>query len=305
MLVLRKILVVIEPDHDTQLALNKAIRLARCSDATLELLICDDDSALTAAGSKPAEVASLRARHIERQCQLLEDMANVIRHQGFEVKVDALWGSPPYRTVVEKVLASQPDLLVHSTHPRDKLSRLLLSHQDWQLLRYCPCPLLLVKDTPWRRKPVVVVAVDPVHANDKPAELDWRLTAAGAALAEELEGDVHLFHSSYRTTPSGRPANAPDGARYRERTTNLLEEFDIPDIQLHISDVDIQRSLPAVLADVGASVLVMGAVSRSALDRFLVGSTAEKLLDRVEQDVLIIKPEGFTNTVRKATPENL
>lgn len=305
MLALRKILVVIEPDHDTQLALNKAIRLARCSGATLELLICDDDSAFTAAGNKAADIADLRARHTERQCQLLEDMADVIRRQGFEVKVDALWGSPPYRTVVEKVLASQPDLLVHSTHPRDKLSRLLLSHQDWQLLRYCPCPLLLVKDTPWRRKPVVVVAVDPVHANDKPAELDWRLTAAGARLAEELEGDVHLFHSSYRTTPANRQSGAPDVARYRELTESLLDEFDIPDEQLHISGVDIQRALPALLAEVNASVLVMGAVSRSAIDRFLVGSTAEKLLDRVEQDVLIIKPEGFTDTVKKATPESL
>lgn len=302
---LQKILVVIEPDHDTQLALNKAIRLARCSGATLELLICDDDSALATAGNKPAEVADLRARHIERQCQLLEDMAEVIRHQGFEVKVDALWGSPPYRTVVEKVLATQPDLLVHSTHPRDKLSRLLLSHQDWQLLRYCPCPLLLVKDTPWRRKPVVVVAVDPVHANDKPADLDWRLTAAGARLAEEMEGDVHLFHSSYRTTAPEGPSGAPDMTRYRALTESLLEEFDIPDEHLHITDTDVQTALPALLKEVDASVLVMGAVSRSALDRFLVGSTAEKLLDRVEQDVLIIKPEGFTDTVRKATPESL
>lgn len=305
MLALKNILVVIEPDHDTQLALNKAIRLARCSGAALQLVICDDDSALAAAGSEPGDGSQQRIRHMDRQRQLLDNMAEVIRHQGFSVTVDVLWGKPPYRTIVEKVLASQPDLLIHSTHSQDRLSRLLLSHQDWQLLRFCPCPLLLVKDRPWKRSPTIVVAVDPVHANDKPAELDGRLAAAGVDLAAELEGDVHLFHSSYRTAPGNRSAVDVDSDAWRQKTARLLDEHDIPDEHLHITDVDIQRSLPALLAQVNASVLVMGAVSRSAIDRFLVGSTAEKLLDRVEQDVLIIKPEGFTDTVRKATPANL
>jgi universal stress protein E len=74
---------------------------------------------------------------------------------------------------------------------------------------------------------------------------------------------------------------------------------------LRLDEREVIVSLPAFLAEQDASVLVMGAVSRSALDRFLVGSTAEKLLDIVDQDVLIIKPDGFTDTVKKATLSNL
>jgi universal stress protein E len=37
----------------------------------------------------------------------------------------------------------------------------------------------------------------------------------------------------------------------------------------------------------------MGAVSRSALERLFIGSTAEEVLDRVPCDLLIVKADGF------------
>jgi len=44
----------------------------------------------------------------------------------------------------------------------------------------------------------------------------------------------------------------------------------------------------------------MGAVSRSALARLLIGNTAERVLDKLSCDVLIVKPRGFTATLTRA-----
>jgi universal stress protein E len=46
----------------------------------------------------------------------------------------------------------------------------------------------------------------------------------------------------------------------------------------------------------------MGAVSRSALERVFVGSTAELVLDRLGCDVLIVKPAGFKPPIWAETP---
>jgi universal stress protein E len=306
MLSVKKILVIIEPGQDSQLALDKSLRLARATSAALDLLICDHSSYLEDGFYfDPPQAAILRQEHLTRNHQLLEDMATVIRQQGFTVTVDALWGNPPYRQIIHKVLASKPDLLVQSTRHHEKISRLLLSHQDWQLLRFCPCPVLLVKDRPWPAHPAFVVAVDPDHANDKPADLDQQLTAAGQLLAGATQGEVFLFHSCFQPPVSGLYALRPDIDAYREKTAALLGRFGITPAKLRLDEREVVESLPAFLAETDASVLVMGAVSRSALDRFLVGSTAEKLLDIVDQDVLIIKPEGFTDTVKTATLSNL
>lgn len=303
---LNRILVVIEPEQDDQLALDKAIRLARVSGGSLELVICDHNAYLEDGFYfDPPQARLLRQEHVERNRQLLEDMAVVIRQQGFTVEVEALWGNPGYQKLIDKVLTSKPDLLIQSTRHHDKIARLLLSHQDWQLLRYCPCPLLLVKDLAWPEHPLFVAAVDPVHSNDKPADLDHQLTDVAQSLAKLSGGEVHLFHSCYQAPVSGVYPLVVDKALYREKTAALLAACSLSDDALFISDEVVTQALPAYLQQQDASVLVMGAVSRSALDRFLVGSTAEKLLDRVDQDVLVVKPEGFTDTVKKARPESL
>jgi universal stress protein E len=46
----------------------------------------------------------------------------------------------------------------------------------------------------------------------------------------------------------------------------------------------------------------MGAVSRSALRRLLIGNTAERVLDELGCDVLIVKPRGFKTTVPRRRP---
>ena len=40
-------------------------------------------------------------------------------------------------------------------------------------------------------------------------------------------------------------------------------------------------------------------MSRSGLKRLFIGSTAERLIDHVRSDVLIVKPEGFKSPVPK------
>jgi hypothetical protein len=44
----------------------------------------------------------------------------------------------------------------------------------------------------------------------------------------------------------------------------------------------------------------MGAVSRSAIKRFFIGNAAERTLDRLNCDVLVVKPRGFRSGVERA-----
>jgi universal stress protein E len=49
--------------------------------------------------------------------------------------------------------------------------------------------------------------------------------------------------------------------------------------------------LTGLLTDIGADLVVMGAVSRSGLKRLALGSTAERVLDFLPCDVLVVKPD--------------
>jgi len=49
-----------------------------------------------------------------------------------------------------------------------------------------------------------------------------------------------------------------------------------------------------------ADIVVAGVVSRSALKRVLIGHTAERLLDCLRCDLLIVKPAEFESAVPRA-----
>jgi universal stress protein E len=48
----------------------------------------------------------------------------------------------------------------------------------------------------------------------------------------------------------------------------------------------------------GIDVVVMGSIRRNFLQRISIGSVAEELLQRLDCDVLVLKPEGFAEQLR-------
>ena len=55
--------------------------------------------------------------------------------------------------------------------------------------------------------------------------------------------------------------------------------------------------LPKITGDIGVDLVIMGSIARSRLENAIVGSTAEKVLDRLGCDVLVLKPKGFISPV--------
>jgi universal stress protein E len=70
------------------------------------------------------------------------------------------------------------DVLIIEARKHNLFARLLLTQTDFELIRRCPVPMLIVKrEAAWRR-PRVLTALDPFHANDKPSELDGEIVAS-------------------------------------------------------------------------------------------------------------------------------
>lgn len=72
---------------------------------------------------------------------------------------------------------------------------------------------------------------------------------------------------------------------------------DIPDDQVRVEFGRVERSLPAYALAERAQVVVMGAVSRGFSERAFAGQTAEKVVDALACDILIVKPEGFQSPI--------
>jgi len=291
---LNRILVVIEPEAESQPALERARQLARFAEAELELFIADYSTYLEDGYYfDPVRARELRLEHGKNNLKSLEELAQPLRENGLEVSCATAWGNPTYEEIIRRVDELKPDLVIKSTRHHERLARLLLSNEDWELIRYCPAPLLLVKDQVWTDQPRFVVSVDPEHSHDKPASLDHKLIRVANTLAQVSNGSVHLYHSTHLPPLSGLYPIESDLKVDSRKIKDLGAQHNVPEDRCYVSDSDISKSLPELVTLVQASAVVMGAVSRSRLDRMLVGNTAEKVLDRLECDVLIVKPDDI------------
>jgi len=308
---LDRILAVLDPTTEAQPALAKAATLARRCGATLELFICDFDPSLSGQPFFDTDkLRQLREEFVSERLEYLEETAEELRTEGLAVETHVHWDNPIYRGIVRRVEESSPDLVVKDTHYHSTLRRTLFTNTDWNLIRTCPAPLLLAKPGDWPDSPRVLAALDPGHLGDKPAALDHDILEWAELLAGRMGGEVHAVHAFFpaallaaMTTLAGMPlASGVTAAEIveseRKRIAGVLAgivgSHQVPPARVHLEQGAAAEVLPRVAESLGAALVVMGAVSRSRLQEVFLGSTAERVLDRLGCDVLVVKPGDFT-----------
>jgi len=304
----KTILVVIDPTSDRQPALERAAWFAEHLGAGLELLICDYDQQLAGGRFLASEaMEGARLALLRMHERRLESLAGPLRERGLTVGVDARWEHPLDHGVLRKAAELQPVLVAKDTHYHSAVRRALFSNTDWNLIRRCAAPLLLVKPRRPAAVPLILAAVDPRHEFDKPAELDHAILALGKELAVALRGRLEVFHA-YDPAPAIAGAAgsiaSPIAVPVRELTealeqthraalSELLKDYPVHPDSVHLEQGVAAERLLALSRKLPADIVLMGAVSRSGLKRVFIGNTAERVLDRLPCDLLLVKPAGF------------
>ncbi len=313
-----RILCVVDPDADAQPALLRGAWLARHLGAELELLICYYNEYLS--DGRLEEYSALDNAHEDilhgLQTQL-ESIARPLRNSGLVVNTKSAWDHPRYEGIIRSAIESGADIVLKDTHHHSAISRALLTNTDRHLIRSCPVPLWLVKPQDIPDKPTFVAAIDPLHEHDKPAALDDEILVISKMLADATHADVRAFHSyDPRIAVATATANAyiPVSLPFDEIEQQMHQQH-----EKHFNEVvafhgiDPKNSrlvagvtheeLPEYSNIVGADVVVMGAVSRNRWKRLFIGATAERTLEYLPCDLLIVKPEWSGTPVEFAGEE--
>ncbi len=310
------ILAVIDPTTKTQRAMERAAWLARKTGAELELLICYYNEYLS--GDRLFDSPSLekaRREVLENSEKLLERLAEPLRKSGVVVKTTALWDHPLFEGIVRRVVDSDAEIVFKDTHHHSALQRSVLSNTDWNLIRTCPVPLWLVKQRDFATSPTIVASIDPMNEHDKPAALDDEILQISKLLGEKLAGKVHAFHSyDPRIAIATATANAyiPVSLPFDEIEQQMHEDHQkrfqeittfhgIDNGRAHLVSGLTHEELPDLALQISADLVVMGAVARNRWKRLFIGATAERTLESLPCDLLIIKPDWFHTPVEQGT----
>ena len=290
----RNILVVVDPRSDEQPAVERASWLAERLSASLEFFVCDYDPDIDAGRVATVWIDEPAREHLlSILADKLEALAAPLRERGVKVSVDVAWDHPLDAGILRKIITSRPWLVVKDTHHHNVLKRTILSNTDWELIRRCPVPLLLVKPGPIAENPKILAAVDPLHIHDKPAQLDHDVVDFATTLAEGVDGELHVLHTYIVPIelnvpePSMITQLTEDVEReHREAFASFLERHTVTDERSHLVRGAPHEKLPEFAAREGAGIIVMGAVSRRGLDRVFISEVRRSaILDHLSCDI--------------------
>ena len=192
------------------------------------------------------------------------------------------------------------------------------------LLRKCPCPVWLItpQAPPSCRRILAAIDVDDVFP---PAELTSRralnrqVLELAVSLARSDAAELHIVHAwdamgervmrrAWTQVSEERVGTYVEQVRQRREDSvdKLVHEvtshsgLDVHDAlrpHTHLVRGAARKEVPALAHRIEADLLVMGTVGRTGVSGFLIGNTAETILNQISCSVLAIKPPGFVTPV--------
>ena len=253
-------------------------------DATTEA----DPAAILAQGLSAEGRASLEA--LVQQC----------RDEGLNTQLEI---SPErsWHALTARVLAGQAQLVVvgKREQPQERDAR-RLGTVACNLLRQCPGPVWFVKPEHDLSHKLILAATDLSDVGD--ACIDW-----AAMVAEGYESTLHVAHAYRVPSELQAQADALDPETWSVRLEDLRTQAQakilaklegrrlVKDPVLHIGRNTPLHALREAVEHLHPDLLVMGAISTGGRPGYMLGSTAEKMIERVDCSVLVVKPPDFVS----------
>jgi len=310
----KNILLVCNFDAKQNLAVDRAVSLARQNDARLTVftvikeLPADARMAITA--MSPQELLELVVNDHRKK---VDALAADIGQQGLDVTSQVVTGTP-FLEIIRQVLRDKHDLVILAAEGKSGFKERLFGSTSMHLMRKCPCPVWVVKSAKRAKYKRILAAVDT--ASDFPdcerESLNPLIMQLASSLAQMDGSDLHLVQVWFLFAEDYLEARAQLGKsdiqhlrentkrQYSSKLSSLLAGVDLKGLVVHKylprSD-DASRTIVKLAKNKKIDLLVMGTVCRTGLAGFFIGNTAEKVLSEVNCSVLTVKPEGFVTPV--------
>jgi len=240
------------------------------------------------------EEADIRTRLLEEREHDVQARIDKYKQPGQNVTLKVVWEKNIDRWITRQCAGDKYTGVVKTGNRSESLVH---TSTDWQLLRECPAPLLLVAEKKWHRAKPVLVTLDLSSEVATKRKLNDKTLGIAKGLAAALGVELEIITAIEIPTllsdldlvdPATYAREAKEAMKPQIR--KLAAAHDIPEKAFHCKRGPVEKVITSQAAKVRAQVVVMGTVARKGVKARLLGNTAEKVLRHMKTDVLAIKP---------------
>ena len=290
--------------------MDRAVSLAKNNEAQLTVFTVvkkrSVDARMVFTHMPPEE---LHSRVIDDYRKKVDALAADIGQHVVDVRSQVVTGIP-FLEIIRQVLRDKHDLVILASEGKGGIHDRLFGATSMHLMRKCPCPVWVVKRAQTRPYTRILAAVDPSIDDSRRGAINPVILQMASGMARMEAGELHIIHawqlfgeryvrSSGMTMASVQEAKMLEKKQHKQRFDTLLNRAGVADLKpyVHLIEGSPEDCIPELVAEKGIDLLVMGTVCRIGIAGFLIGNTAEEVLNQVDCSVLTIKPEGFVTPV--------
>ncbi|WCP69398.1 universal stress protein [Vibrio tubiashii] len=297
------------PGHSD--ALGQAIRIAANNKVPVSGLIACPDF--------PSDMAQYQQSYeqsLQNSVQQSVDQFRVehdITTEEVALPITVKSSEQPAVCIIQEAITNHNDLIIKEAEPLSEGADGFKAI-DMTLLRKCPCAVWLQRanDTP-RGKRRVAVAIDPMTLNEQQHALSLRLLELSRSIADTCDSRLHIiscwehYLENYLDShvwiqvDEEQLANEVSKAKrnHEQALQMLIDEAGISGSAMVIHHVHGKPDdkIPECVEEAGIDVLVMGTLARTGISGFVIGNTAENILQSINCSLVAMKPEGFISPI--------
>lgn len=204
----------------------------------------------------------------------------------------------PSEAIINYAREQAVDLVVMGTHGRRGMDRLLSGSVSEEVVRGAPCPVFTVLATDAKdHVPTISRVLAPVDLSDQSDLVVDHAAALADAYAAPLDL-LHVVEEAAYPSAYGLDPLTPDLPNVQNRAREALEtlagehELRPGPINAHVMAGNAARDIVEFADEQDADLIVMATHGRTGLERFLIGSVAEKVVRRARCPVFTLKSFG-------------
>ncbi|NOX90276.1 MAG: universal stress protein [Calditrichaeota bacterium] len=293
---IKKILVPTDFSETARAAVDQALFLTAKYNAELtvlhaRLMFEDDPSEL------PKKLASLEKEEHDVEAKLLSRLkAKTSEYAHLKIQHEIIRGYSAPSAILGYINNKEFDLVVIGTHGRSGLEHFLIGSVAEKVVRYARCPVLTVRSKEYITEQFTKIVV-PFDFSE-PSILALK---SAIEVMDSPESEIHLI---YVVEEEVHPALYAWGMRsvieiipdiiskVEERMENIVSQ--IPELKKAkivktVREGKPHKQISKYVEEVQPDLIVIGTHGLVGLDRFLLGSTTERVIRSIKQPVLTIK----------------
>lgn len=298
-------------------SIGQALRLSQANNAQVKgLIVCPalSPNSLNSTNEYQDTYENALRQTVKQQIDKSRS-DNHIAEPDVPLPLAVLSGEKPSVNIIKTILKHEHDLLIKDAEPLSGSGEGFKAI-DMTLLRKCPCPVWLNRlvHQPLDKRQVAV-AIDPISTSLEENALSIRMLQLARDIANKCDYRLHILscweyklesylrNSLWIKIDQDELNTELDASRvsHRKALDSLIEQSGIGgEIIIHHLQGAADVKIPEFVNDKEIDILVMGTLARTGIPGFVIGNTAENILQSIKCSLVALKPEGFESPISES-----